>query len=286
VDLTRFRQSLERENLTPKTIQAYTSDLKRISGFVPDLETATLADLQGAFTSLAEEGVAAGSRNRMLAALRKFYGSLTATGQREDDPTVGLERAKTVKQLPVVLTGEEIDKLRIAAAAGTKFYRKRDTAIIALLAGSGLRRNELASLEVSDIDLERGCVFVRFGKGRKQRVVPIWGAMLEAVREHVEDLPEGSPLWPSQHGGRLTPGGIWRLIKRLAKKAGLDHRVAPHSLRHSCATAMHAGGKDLDTIKKMMGHSNIATTSGYIHQSVETMRCDELYRPKEELDAS
>lgn len=273
-----FTQSMERENLAPRTIEAYTADLVRVSELVSDLTTATQQEVQAAFTSLMEQGVAAGSRNRMRAAVRKFYRALKATGQREDDPSVGLTRAKTLKQLPVVLTGGDIDQLRLAAATGTRFYRTRDTAIVALLAGSGLRRSELAKLEVSDIHLVQGSVLVRYGKGRKQRVVPIWGQMLEAVREHVENLPEGSPLWRSQHGGALTASGIWYLIKRLAVKAGIDHRTAPHSLRHSFATAAHADGMDLLTLKSVLGHSGLGTTAGYVHPTVETMRCDNLYR--------
>jgi integrase/recombinase XerD len=273
-----FKKSLERENLAPRTVEAYLYDVRRLSGFIPDLSHTSLSDLQAAFTSLTEGGVAARSRSRMLTGLRKFYRFLMATGQREDDPTVGLERARAVNELPVILTGEEIDQLRIAAAAGTEFYWKRDVAIVALLAGSGLRRNELARLEVSDIDLERGTVLIRFGKGRKQRVVPIWGEMLASVQEHIKSLPEGSDLWPGQHGVRLTAGGIWYLVKRLAKLAGIEHRVTPHSLRHSFATAAHADGMDLITLKNVLGHSNLGTTQGYIHPSVDTMRCQNLYR--------
>ncbi|MBU8871354.1 MAG: tyrosine-type recombinase/integrase [Gemmatimonadales bacterium] len=273
-----FIRSLERANFAPNSITAYISDLKRITELVPDLTGADTSALESALDSLTESGVAAASRNRTVAALRKFYGFLVAHGARADNPAASLGYAATQTTLPVSLDGNDIERLLGAAATGTKFYRKRDIAIISLLAGSGLRRNELATLEVSDIDLDAGAILVRQGKGRKQRRVPVWGEKLDAIRDHIEALPEGSPLWPSRKGGAMSVSAIWKLVKRLAKKAGLSEKISPHTLRHAYATAAHAAGMDTISLKNALGHSNIGTTEGYVHVSVDTLRVKGLYR--------
>ena len=185
---TDFQRSLERANLAPNTTAAYIADLTRIAGFGLDLASASTSDLESALDTLTEQGVAAASRNRAVAALRKFYGFLVAHGARADNPAAPLGYAATHTALPVSLNGSDIALMLEAAATSTKFYRKRNIAIVSLLAGSGLRRNELATLEVSDIDLEAGAVLVRQGKGRKQRRIPIWGEQVDAIRDHIEAL--------------------------------------------------------------------------------------------------
>ena len=132
-------------------------------------------------------------------------------------------------------------------------------------------------LTASDIDLEAGVILVREGKGRKQRRVPVWGKKLDAICDHLEALPEGSPLWPSQHGGPMTGDGILKLVKRLVKKAGLDEKISPHTLRHAYATAAHAAGMDTISLKNALGHSSIGTTEQYVHPSVDTLRVKGLY---------
>ena len=272
-----FKQHMERANLSPHTIRNYLADLNRVSDLTGDLTHATRDDLDAVLGTLMEQGIAAASRNRCVAALRKFYGFIVSHGVRADNPAAALGYAATTTTLPVSLDGNDIDRLLEAAASGTKFYAKRDVAIISLLAGSGLRRNELASLEVSDIDLDAGAVLIRHGKGRKQRRVPIWGEKLVAIRDHVAALPEGSPLWPSKRGGPMTPAGIWRVVKRLCAKAELDPDISPHTLRHAYATAAHAAGLDTISLKNALGHANIGTTEGYIHPTVDTLRAKGLY---------
>ena len=274
---TDFTRSLERENFSRHSIRAYVTNLRQIAAMGYDLPSASTADLESALDSLMADGVAAASRNRAVAALRKFYGFLVAHGARADNPAASLGYAVVHTTLPVSLNGSDIERLLGAAATDTKFYRKRNVAIISLLAGSGLRRNELASLAVSDIDLDTGAVLVREGKGGKQRRVPIWGEKLVAVRDHIEALPEGSPLWPSRRGGPMSPGGIWKLVKRLAAKAGLDEKISPHTLRHAYATAAHAAGMDTISLKNALGHSSIGTTEQYVHPSIDTLRVKELY---------
>ena len=274
---TDFQRSLERANLAPNTTAAYIADLTRIAGFGLDLASASTSDLESALDTLTEQGVAAASRNRAVAALRKFYGFLVAHGARADNPAAPLGYAATHTALPVSLNGSDIALMLEAAATSTKFYRKRNIAIVSLLAGSGLRRNELATLEVSDIDLEAGAVLVRQGKGRKQRRVPIWGEQVDAIRDHLEALPEGSPLWPNHYGRPLGRNGIFQLIKKLARQAGLSDRISPHTLRHAYATAAHAAGMDTISLKNALGHSSIGTTERYVHPDVDTLRVKGLY---------
>jgi integrase/recombinase XerD len=131
---------------------------------------------------------------------------------------------------------------------------------------------------VSDIDLDTGAILVRHGKGGKQRRVPIWGEKLAAVRDHVEALPEGSPLWPGQRGAPLSPDAIWKVVRRLVRKAGLDKNISPHTLRHAYATAAHAAGMDTIALKNALGHSSLGTTEQYVHPSVDTLRVRGLYR--------
>ena len=201
-------------------------------------------------------------------------------GARADNPAVEVDPPRRTRKLPRTLSPGEAERL-IDAAQGTTPRALRDHALVELLYGAGLRVTEAISLERAGVDLENR--FVRsVGKGNKERIVPIGRKAADALRRY---LSRGRPhlerrtrpeLFLNAHGGGLTRGGAFLILRRLAEKAGLEPtRVHPHLLRHSFATHLLEGGADLRSVQEMLGHADLATTELYTH--VTDKRRRELY---------
>lgn len=259
--LNEFAADLRRVSRNPEsTIRSYVRDLKLVSQHVDDLLRASHGELLSALGALADAGYAAARQRRVVAATRKFYGFAIRMGAREDNPAEALPRPSLARRLPVVTDGSGVSQLISAAAKETPFYALRDQAIVVILAGCGLRRDEAAALETRDIDLERGVVRVRHGKGDKEREVPIVdGASI--LSRHMERVGEGRLF--SGPRGPMTGAGIWRVVKRLADTAGLED-ITPHTLRRTYATSLHEGGADIYAISAALGHSSVITTQRYV----------------------
>ena len=221
---------------------------------------------------------------RRLAALRSFYRHEQLIGARLDNPAAEIPSPRRVRRLPRTLSASEAERL-VEAAAGTTPRALRDGALVELLYGSGLRVSEAVGLDVAAVDLDERLV-VCFGKGGKQRVVPIGRSAADAVRRY---LARGRPYLDRRHrpelflnakGGPLTRAGVFFLLRRLAEKAGLEPaRVHPHLLRHSFATHLLEGGADLRSVQEMLGHANLATTELYTHVTDKPPPRDVLRRP-------
>ncbi len=270
---------LER-GLARSTWENYQSDLDQCAGFIAkrgatDWRTVT-GDQVGAWIhSLSGDDYTVASLARKLTALRGLARHLVREKEREDDFTELLSSPKLMRRIPGTLSPDEVTRL-LAAPSGGDAYSLRDRALLELFYSSGLRVSELAGLTLQQIDLEHGFLRV-FGKGSKERVVPVGAKAAEAIetylasgRPHFVKARTGSQLFLSERGGALSRIMLWVLVKKYAKRAGITKNVKPHLLRHSFATHLLNGGADLRAIQEMLGHASIGTTQ--IYTAVETKR--------------
>jgi integrase/recombinase XerD len=260
--------------LSPNTVAAYRRDLGRFNAWLqgrraPNL---TLAELAEYPAWLSDKGLAATSVARHVVSLKTFFRFLQLEGVLNDNQASLLAPRKLWRRVPTVLSPAQIDKLLAAPIAGEPLWR-RDRAILELLYATGARVSELSGLRLRDTHLaERYCVC--HGKGDKQRVVPLGKAAQRAVEAYLERErpklaarrdPASEFLVLSSRGDRLARERIWELVKRCAKRAGVTSKLSPHSLRHSFATHLLAGGADLRQVQELLGHASIATTQLYTH---------------------
>lgn len=265
------------------TIAAYRSDLEQASAALPEgLGQASLEGL-GALAPL-WSGVAASTLARRSAALRRFYGFLHDEGFRPDDPSVALPRPRHQRPLPRILDMTEVNAMFLAAeerAASGQPEALRNLALIELLYGSGLRASELVTLPRRAVRAGQPFLILQ-GKGSKERLVPVSGRALEAVRQWLEACPAESPwLFP---GGRkhLSRVRLFQIVRAMAADAGIaPDRVSPHVLRHAFATHLLSGGADLRALQTLLGHADIATTQIYTH--VDSDRLVELVNQRHPL---
>jgi integrase/recombinase XerD len=272
--------------LSRNTLEAYRGDLLQFGRFLEERgRTAVDADTVdiGDFLTRLATGDA-GHRpaspatiHRKSACLRSFYRHLRREGVRDADPTAGLSAPRRSRKLPHVLTRGEIDRL-LAQPRGTDPHALRDRALLELMYACGLRASEAIGLELGDVDLEEGVLRAR-GKGSKERIVPIGQAALRALRLYLERGRPGlvkngveAHLFVNFRGGMLTRQGLYKIVRRHATSAGLADRMSPHTLRHTFATHLLAGGCDLRSVQEMLGHADVSTTQLYTHLSSERLK--------------
>jgi integrase/recombinase XerD len=267
----------------PRTVDAYRRDLAHFARWLDGPPTrATTEQLERYVAQLRADGLSPATIARRLAALRALFKHQLLLGARPDNPAADLAPPRRLRKLPRTLSPSEAERL-VEAAAGTTPRALRDSAIVELLYGAGLRVGELVSLERDSVDLE-GRLVRALGKGSKERLVPIGRQAAEALRRY---LSRGRPFLDRRHrpelflnarGGPLTRGGVFLILRKIAGKAGLDpERVHPHLLRHSFATHLLEGGADLRSVQEMLGHADLATTELYTHVS-DSRRRESYFR--------
>ncbi len=268
-----------------RTLEAYESDLRQCAAWlarhgVKDWRTVTGEEATGWLYSLTEYEYEVSSLARKLSALRMFARHLVRERVRSEDFTQLMQGPKRVRRAPTTLSVGEVERL-LAAPTGGDHHGLRDRAILELFYSSGLRVSELSGLTIQQIDLEGGFLRV-FGKGAKERVVPIGGRAREAMalylesgRPHFVKPKTGSELFLSERGSAISRKMLWVLVKKYAKAAGIEKTVKPHGLRHSFATHLLGGGADLRAIQEMLGHASIGTTQ--IYTTVEETRLVEQH---------
>jgi len=281
--LERFTDFLSLEQgASPQTIDAYRRDLGRFVEFAitkgaraPVDVTARL--LRDFVYQLKDIGLAPASIRRSVSALRTYYRFLLADGIVVRDPSERLETPKRWRTLPEVLTVDEVQRLLAPPTLDDPLYF-RDRALLELAYGAGLRVSEWITLGVRDLVLEEALVRV-FGKGSKERLVPIGRQAIAAVAIYVRELRprlekgEGKGvLFLNARGQPLTRMGAWKILQRHVERAGIEKRVTPHTLRHSFATHLLEGGADLRAVQEMLGHADISTTQIYTHVDREYLR--------------
>ncbi|WP_205698055.1 site-specific tyrosine recombinase XerD [Conexibacter sp. SYSU D00693] len=272
--------------LSRNTLEAYRGDLLQLGASLRrrgvDLLDAQHPDLQGFLSELAEGGegrapASPATLQRKAACLRSFFRHLRRESVITHDPTADLRAPRKTQRLPKVLSRGEVTKL-LASPRGTETAALRDRALLELMYACGLRASEAVNLDVGDVDLRHG-VLRASGKGNKERLVPIGreaiaatAAWLQRGRPEVVRLRDEPALLTNLRGGRLTRQGLYKVVQRHAKAVGLQDRMSPHTLRHTFATHLLAGGCDLRSVQEMLGHADIATTQIYTHLSAERLR--------------
>jgi integrase/recombinase XerD len=280
-DIDGFIAFLDLERgLSRNTRENYQRDLDQAAVWftrqgIVDWRMVTAAEAGEWLQSLSRGDFAVASLARKLTALRVFARFLVREKLRRDDFTALLAGPKLGRRLPGTLSVEEIARL-LAAPSGGDPPSLRDRALLELFYSSGLRVSELGGLMLQQIDLEQGFLRV-FGKGSKERVVPIGGRACAALatyllsgRPYFVKAGTGSQLFLSNRGAALSRATLWFIVKKHARRAGIAQNVKPHLLRHSFATHLLSGGADLRAIQEMLGHASIATTQ--IYTAVEPQR--------------
>jgi integrase/recombinase XerD len=287
--IERFLTYLSVEKgFSENTQVAYRNDLSQLATFIEE-EAAKqgLTPSWAAFNrqgmlsyqlNLKERNYAATTLARKVAAAKSFFKFLVAEGYLKDNPTENVASPNVGRLLPKPISISQVRRLLEQPAKLTTPEAKRDKAMLELLYASGMRVSELMSLNLADVDIEGG--FVRcFGKGHKERLIPIYRQAAVAVdeymkeaRPHIARRNEQKALFLNRRGERLTRQGFWQILKGYAKSAGLDEAITPHTLRHSFATHMLSGGADLRSVQELLGHANISTTQVYTHLTSEHVR--------------
>jgi integrase/recombinase XerD len=276
---------LER-GLSRNTLEAYRSDLQQLGQFIErcDLDPLTITPSElAAFVSELADGrdgrspVAAATLQRKVASLRSFYRHLRRERLIDHDPAAELRGPRSRARLPQVLSRDEVVRL-LAQPRGSSPGALRDRALLETMYACGLRASEVIGLELSELDLDGGVLRAR-GKGSKERIVPIGSkaiaslqAYLERGRPRLIGLRDEPHVFVNLRGRPLSRQGLYKIVQRHAATAGLAHRMSPHTLRHSFATHLLAGGCDLRSLQEMLGHADIATTQVYTHLSTERLR--------------
>jgi integrase/recombinase XerD len=280
-EIDGFLSYLELERgLSRNTTQSYENDLRQASHFLKKIGAAgwkkvSAQQLTAWLHWLSDQGFTESSQARKLSAVRTLCRYLVHEKVREDNPTDLLAGPKIRRKLPQTLSPGEMQKL-LAGPTGADAYAIRDRAMLELVYSSGLRASEICGLTLQQVDLEHGFVRV-FGKGSKERVVPLGDKARDAVqaylgsgRPRLVKPKTGSELFITERGKAMSRKTLWAMVKSAAARAGLDQAVKPHLLRHSFATHLLGGGADLRAIQEMLGHASIGTTQ--IYTAVESSR--------------
>jgi integrase/recombinase XerD len=283
-DITAFRHYLQAERgMAANTILAYGRDLDRYAvwiagGGLPNYLKPSIRELTGYISFLRGEQLAPPSVARHLVALRMFYRFLRLE-ERADQAAVELLGSPALwERIPHVLSPESVEKLLASPLPTDRFYL-RDRANLETLYATGSRASEVVGLATADLHLESG--FCKcLGKGNKQRVIPLGRPAIEALRAYLTDVrpglvqanPEAPWVFVSRGGRALTREMLWVLVKKYVRRAGINPKVSPHTLRHSFATHLLAGGADLRTVQELLGHASIRTTQHYTHVDRDRLR--------------
>jgi integrase/recombinase XerD len=282
-----FLAYLELERgLSRNTLEAYRSDLLQYGAFLAGTKLDPLAvshhELASFLAGLAagdaeRPPVAPATLQRKAACLRSFYRHMRREGVIDHDPTAELRGPRKSQRLPQVLTRDEVMRL-LSAPSGTDAAALRDRALLELMYACGLRVSEVVGLELADVDTQTAILTAR-GKGSKERIVPVGREAIAALRVYLErgrprlvGLATEQHLFVNQRGHGLTRQGLYKIIQGHARAAGLDGKMSPHTLRHTFATHLLAGGCDLRSLQEMLGHADLATTQIYTHLSADRLK--------------
>ena len=268
--------------LAENTLESYSRDLLRYLDFLEQHSVYTFSGVNQHlilefFSHLKEHGLGVRSRARMLSALRGLHAFAVKEGIADNNSLANIETPRMLHTLPDTLSVAEVDRL-LAITADGQALAQRDKAMLELLYATGIRVSELVGLRYSDLHLQSGYLRT-FGKGRKQRIVPVCEIAADFLRQY---LHQARPLllrqkksdfvFLNRSGNGLTRQGFWKMIKRRAQQAGIVKNVTPHTLRHSFATHLLENGADLRIVQTLLGHVDISTTQIYTHVSREHIK--------------
>jgi integrase/recombinase XerD len=279
------------KGLAANTRASYSSDLLKFLKYLKDIgvydwSQVRFLEVMGFLSQAQEQGLAPRSRARLLSTLRGFFKFMVHDSHLDESPVAKVTSPRLRQQLPTLLSVAEVEKL-LAQPDPRKILGNRDTAMLELLYGTGLRVSELIALTLGRVNLEVGFLVV-IGKGSKERIVPMGEAASEAVRLYiVEARPRllrgkvSEVLFVTNRGTAMTRQGFWKLLKKYGRELGLNKPLTPHILRHSFATHLLERGADLRSVQMMLGHADISTTQIYTHVARERLReVHKKYHPR------
>lgn len=276
--IEKFIRYLEIEkNASKYTVLNYSIDLRSLKDFLKDepIEKVDYITLRRYLAYLKEKNLSKVSIARKIAAIRSFFRFLCREGYVKTNPATSLSIPKREKHLPKFLDENEVVKL-IESPKGDNISAFRDRAILETLYSTGIRVSELVGLDVEDVDHIGGVIKV-YGKGKKERIVPIGERALQSIREYLNKLKhegakETKVLFLNKSGERITDRSIRRAIEKYIKKTSIKEKISPHTLRHSFATHLLDHGADLRSVQELLGHANLSTTQIYTHITTERLK--------------
>ncbi len=284
--VVEYLEALQTERgASPNTLSAYRRDLSGFLRFLrrrgPTIESAADDDVARYLLTLRQAGLGPRSVARHLSAVRGLYRFLVREGRLGRDPTEHLEAPRPPRRLPRTLSPKETAALVESPAVDDR-VGLRDRALLELLYATGMRASECLALRIEDLNLAAGYV-IPMGKGDRQRLVPVGAQALHWVRAYLKTArpslvkrADPGTLFVNHAGRRLSRQGLWGVIKKAARRAGVRTAVSPHTLRHSFASHLLERGADLRSIQAMLGHADISTTQIYTHLPSSAVR--EMYR--------
>jgi integrase/recombinase XerD len=277
------------KGFSKNTEEAYRNDLYQLENFilaecakqgvVPSWGNFGRQEMLSYMLSLKEKKYASTTLARKIAAAKSFFKFMTEEHKVQQNPTENIASLKVGRALPKPISVAQARRLLEEPTKENTPESKRDKAMLELLYASGMRVSELVSLNLGDVDCPGG--FVKcFGKGNKERMIPIYPRAAQSVAEYmsagrpqiVQNKTDEKALFLNVRGERLTRQGLWQILKGYAKSANIETEVTPHTLRHSFATHMLNGGADLRMVQELLGHANISTTQVYTHLTSEHVR--------------
>lgn len=276
---------LYEKELSQNTVESYKRDLEQFITYLDTIDTPieqfTKTNVIKYMMILKKRGKATSTVSRSLASLRSFCQYLINIGILNKDPTINLKSPKQEKKLPDILTHSEVELL-LSQPSNDTSKGVRDKAMLELLYAAGIRVTELVSLNLEDINLDVG--FVIGGKNSSnERVIPIGKISIEVLSKYIKDYRDilikndnEKALFVNYYGNRLTRQGFWKIIKYYTKKANIDKKITPHTLRHSFAAHLIQNGADLKSVQEMLGHSDISTTQ--IYTKIENNKIKDVYK--------
>lgn len=277
-------------NLSENSVQAYLSDLAKLQKFADGngqaLLTLSARDIEEFLWGLHDVGISPTSQNRILAGIRSYYRFLRLEHELETDPTDCIDSPKLPQKVPTVLTLDEVNRV-IAATDPSTCDGQRNRAILEVLYSCGLRVSELTDLRIGHIFEREGFIQV-FGKGRKERIVPIAESALKEIQNYYYfrnelDVKRGYEdyVFLNRWGKSLSRIMVFNIVKRYCQEAGVQKDVSPHTFRHTFATHLLEGGANLRAIQMMLGHEQISTTEIYTKVDRQMLREEILtYHPR------
>ena len=283
--LKGFKAFLQLEkSLSENSVLAYLRDIERLKEFLDDacpekkVTEITLNNLQDFIVQINNLGLSATTQARMISGIKSFFKYLILEDAITMNPAELLESPKTGRKLPDTLSVHEIDRL-IQSIDLSKPAGIRNKAILETLYACGLRVSELTGLKISELFFKDGFIKIR-GKGNKERLTPIGETAKKAIRIYVDHVRVHLPvqnaaadiLFLNNRGGKLSREMVFIFIRELAKKAGIQKTISPHTFRHSFATHLIEGGADLRVVQEMLGHESITTTEIYTHLDRDFLR--------------
>jgi tyrosine recombinase XerC len=266
--INKYTNYLKTErNYSPHTINNYARDLTFLMGFLKErkIDRGTARDF---LNELEKKRYSRRSIARKLSSARSFFRFLAREKLAPQNPFENIPTPRLPKKLPNFLYPEEINRLLEAASKN-----KRDRAILEVIYGTGLRVIELSRMNAGDVDFDEGEIKV-LGKGSKERIVLFGSHARRALENYLKEprQKKTAAIFLSTRGGRLTPRSVERIIAACARRAGITKKVTPHTLRHSFATHLLAGGADLRMVQELLGHASLSTTQVYTHITKERLK--------------